>query len=72
MANKRYNIRFQFPKAKAAHAEPFASVVAANLGTAVNRAWNVVKKQKGIKGARIDEGKLTFYTEPLTTEEKEV
>lgn len=65
MANKRYNIRFLFPKLKAAFAEHFVSVIAGNLGTATNRAYNEVKKKKGVKGARIDEGRMTFTTEPL-------
>lgn len=65
MANKLYNIRFLFPKVKAAYAEQFVSIAAGNLGMAVNRGFAQVKTRKGVKGARISEGKITFTTEEL-------
>lgn len=63
---KVWNFFFKFPTAKAAHAEQLVTVKgASNLGLATNRAWSVLKKRQGIKGARLEEGSIswTVYTE---------
>lgn len=60
---KRWNILFTFPKLSAAHAQQFATVEAPNLGGAIKKAFDQVKKKQGVKGARIREGKISFSVE---------
>ena len=63
MGNKRYNVQFEFRELSASHYRHFASVEAANLGLAINRAWAEVKKNQHVKGRRLSEGKITFTVE---------
>jgi hypothetical protein len=56
---KTWTINFKLPQLAAAHYWQSAQVEAPDIGRAVTKAWQVVKKRPAVKGKRIKEFTVT-------------
>lgn len=58
---KKYSVNFKLREVPASKYYQSVTVVANNIGLAVNRAWAEVKKRDGVKGRRIKNVDISVY-----------
>lgn len=60
---KSFIITFKLPSLPSAHTWQSATVEASDIGLAIKRAWNIIKKRPIVKGRRIKQGEVKFEIE---------
>lgn len=68
---KSFAVNFHFPELKGGAMYQSASLKAGDAGTAVNRAFKIVRRNKGVKGHRITVMKISVVEAVLEKEQLE-